>query len=169
MKLPSGDVRQRTNNGEIVGTHNQPGSGSVAFQLGGAYTGHFFNDILGISGDVIGRINTEGAGNFRSGNSLQVDVASSYRPHGWLVPVLELNAIFQERDIEDNEAKRNSGVSSLFISPGLRITLAGRHSLFAVASFPLWQDLPGIQNKEEYRLGAGYGISFDWDEFPSIL
>ena len=163
LKLPTGNIRQRTNNGDIVGTHNQPGSGSIDFQLGGAYTGHFFAEEIGVSADVIARINSEGANDFRSGNSVQMDVAVSFRPHRPLVPILELNFITQQRDIENNEIKRNSGVSSLFWSIGARIAIDnhhGDHSLFGYYSQPVWQDLPGIQNEEDYRLGFGYGLGF---------
>ncbi len=160
IKLPTGRVRERTNAGDTVGTHNQPGSGSVDFQLGGAYTGHFFDGALGLSADLIGRINTEGAGSFRSGNSVQADLAISYRPHARLVPVAELNLIAQERDTEENEVKRNSGARSLFLSVGALLSLTERQSAFGVFSVPLWQDLPGIQNDEDFRFSVGYGVGF---------
>lgn len=159
VKLPTGDYRQRTNAGDLVGTHNQPGSGSVDFQLGVAYTGHL-QDLLAISADLISRVNTEGAGEFRSGNSILADFAVGYRPHSAFVPFIELNAIFQQRDMEFDEVKKNSGVASLFVSPGFRLTLARVHTLFASYSVPLWQSLPGIQNEEDYRLAFGYGIGF---------
>lgn len=163
LKLPSGNIRQRTNAGDIVGTHNQPGSGSVDFQIGAAYTGHFFEEGIGLSADLIARINSEGAAEFRSGNSLQADVAMSFRPHETLVPILELNFITQQRDIEEDEIKRNSGVSSLFLSIGIKMSIGDHEdgqSIFGYFSWPIWQDLPGIQNKEDYRFGFGYGLGF---------
>jgi hypothetical protein len=164
VKLPTGNIRQRTNAGDIVGTHSQPGSGSIDFQLGAAYTGHFLGESLGVSADAIARINSEGAGEFRRGNSLQADIAFSYRPHSALVPVVELNFITQQRDMEDNEVKRNRGVSSLFLSIGANLAIGDdhnyAHSLFAYYSLSLWQDLPGIQNEEDYRFGFGYGLGF---------
>lgn len=159
LKLPTGDYRQTTNAGDLVGTHNQPGSGSVDFQLGIAYTGHL-QDLLAISADLISRANTEGAGEFRSGNSILADFAVGYKPHSAFVPFIELNAIFQQRDMELDKVKKNSGISSLFVSPGFRLTLARVHTLFASFSIPLWQAPPGTQNKEDYRLTFGYGIGF---------
>lgn len=159
LKLPTGNYRRRTNAGDLVGTHNQPGSGSIDFQFGAAYTGHF-QDLLAVSADLIARVNTEGAGEFRSGNSILADLAIGYKPHSAFVPFIEFNSIFQQRDIEFDEVKKNSGVSSLFMAPGFRLTLARVHTFFASYSFPLWQDLPGIQNEEKYRIAAGYGIGF---------
>lgn len=160
LKLPTGDIRQKTNAGEIVGTHNQPGSGSVDFQLGAAYTGHFLEERFGISADVLSRVNTQGAGNFRSGNSLQADVAFSHKPHSSLVPIAELNFLTQQRDIENNQIKTNSGVSSLFLSLGARMSVSRDGSAFVSVGLPLWQRLPGIQTKEKTRFGVGYGLSF---------
>lgn len=159
LKLPTGNYRQTTNNGDLVGTHNQPGSGSVDIQLGLAYTEHF-RDIVGVSADVVARVNTEGAGRFRSGNAIQADLAIGLRPHALLVPFVELNALFQERDIENDQIKRNSGVSSLFVTPGLRFTIGGRHTFFGTVAWPLWLQYPGIQNKEAYRFSLGYGFGF---------
>jgi len=161
LKLPTGNVRQRTNNGDIVGTHNQPGSGSVDFQLGVAYSGHFLDERLGIAADMLGRINTEGAGSFRSGNALQLDVALIGFPHSWVSPIAELNFITQERDIEFDDVKRNSGVTSLFATVGLSFVFRQRFTVFALGSLPLVQSFPGISNDEAYRVGVGVGVSFD--------
>jgi hypothetical protein len=157
LKLPTGNVRQRTNNGEIVGTHNQPSSGSVDFQLGLAYTAHLA-DRIGITADAIARINTQGAKQFRSGNSVQADLAIGYRPHAVFVPSIELNAIFQQQDIEGDEVKRNSGIASVFVTPAVRVRVR-RHALSAGVSYPLWQKFPGISNDELVRVSVGYGVT----------
>lgn len=166
IKLPTGNYRARVNQAapgqprpELVGTHNQIGSGSVDFLLGTAYTGHLA-DVIGISADLLARVNTEGAKSFRSGNSIQVDLAVAYRPHARIVPSVELNYIAQERDIEDDEVKTNSGVTSLFVTPGVTIRLFDRHSVFANASFPVIQILPGIQNEEAFRISGGWSFAF---------
>ncbi len=158
LKLPTGDIRQRTNQGDLVGTHNQPGSGSADFQFGAAYSGRFLGRLL-VSADVLARVNTEGAGSFRSGNSLQADVAFGVSLGRFLVPSVELNAFFQERDIEQDAVKTNSGVSSLFITPGVRLAF-GAHSFFVAGSLPLWQSFQGVSNNEQFRVSAGYAFSF---------
>lgn len=159
LKLPTGNYRQLTDNGELVGTHNQPGSGSVDFQVGAAYTGHF-RDVVAISADVLARVNTQGAKSFRSGNSLQVDVAFGLFPHATVVPMIEVNAISQERDLEFDEVKQNSGVTSVFLTPSARVAFGGHHAVFVSVGVPIVQMLPGIQNTEQLRFGAGYSFSF---------
>ena len=161
LKLPTGNIRQRTNQGDIVGTHNQPGSGSVDFQIGGAYSGEF--DPLLVAADLLARVNTEGAGSFRSGNSIQADFAVGCGFFSVLIPSVELNAFFQEQDIEQDLVKNNSGVRSLFFTPGLRASV-GVHTFLAAVSLPVWQDFPGISNSENFRLSIAYGIGFETDE-----
>ena len=157
LKLPSGDIRQKTNQGDILGAHNQPGSGSVDFQLGVAYSG-FYQDIAAISADVIGRINTEGAGEFRAGNSLQADLALSFLPKSMIVPFIEFNLLHMDRDIENNAVKKNSGLSSLSLTPGMFVRIGKHQTVYGAISYPLWEALPGIQNDGKYRLLLGYGI-----------
>lgn len=157
LKLPTGDVRQRTDSGEIVGTHNQPGSGSIDVQLGLGYSRPIGRLLM--SADTIARINTEGAGAFRSGNSLQVDLAAGVRITPGLVASVEVNALHQQRDIERDVVKDNSGVTAAFVTPALRFSVAA-HSVFAGVAIPVWQRYPGISNDESIRFSAGYGFSF---------
>lgn len=156
VKLPTGNVRERTNVGDIVGTHNQPGSGSLDFQVGWGYSGKLGRLVM--SADAIARVNTEGAGEFRSGNSLQSDVAVGM-PLGPVSASIELNAFHQERDIERDAIKENSGVTSLFATPTLR-TAFGQHGAFVAISYPLVQRFPGISNDEQIRVSAGYSFTF---------
>jgi len=160
IKLPSGNTRQRTNFGEIVGTHNQPGSGSTDFIFGLGYTAHYFRDMLGVSADALARINTDGANKFRSGNSVLLNLALNYKPHNRLVPILEFNFITQDRDNENNAVKRNSGVTSLFITLGSRLKITANNTVLVAFSFPAIQNLPGIQNKEAYRINVGWSYGF---------
>ena len=160
IKLPSGNTRQRTNAGDIVGTHNQPGSGSTDFIFGFGYSAHYFSDMIGVSADALARINTDGANEFRSGNSVLLNLALSYQPHNRLVPILEFNFITQDRDNENSAVKRNSGVTSLFITLGSRLKITENNSVLAAFAFPAIQNLPGIQNKEAYRINVGWSYGF---------
>ena len=160
IKLPSGNTRQRTNFGEVVGTHNQPGSGSTDFIFGFGYSAHFINDSIGVSADALARINTDGANEFRSGNSVLLNLALSYKPHTRFVPIVELNFITQDRDNENNAVKRNSGVTSLFITLGTRWRITENNAILATFAFPAIQNLPGIQNKENYRVNVGWSYGF---------
>lgn len=159
IKAPTGATNRLTNEGEPVGTHNQPGSGSWDAQAGVAYSGHW-RDILAISADFLLRYNTTGARTFRSGNSVQTDLAILYMPHRDFSPVVEFNAILQERDTENGGTKLNSGVRSLFLAPGFRWRITPTTTVFGAVAVPLIQELPGIQNDERFRVTLGLGTSF---------
>ncbi len=157
--LPTGKITNLTDDGEILGTHNQPGSGAMTFQGGVAFSGHITEKIA-IDADVIYRFGTQGAKQFRSGNSWQFDVATSFAHHGVIVPVIELNGIFFDQDIENDEIKANSGGDVVYLSPGIGFSLMKKHSMYANVSYPIYQELTGISNDEKYRGSLGWSTSF---------
>ncbi len=162
--VPTGKTTNKTDNGEILGTHNQPGSGAFTVQGGLAFSGHL-SDKMAIDADAIYRVNGQGAKSFRSGNSLQLDAAVSYNHHARVVPVLELNAIFFKKDIENDDTKKNSGGDVVYISPGINWKLTKKIGVYGNFSYPIYQELGGISNDENYRwsLGASYAFG-DWSE-----
>jgi len=157
--LPTGKITNLTDGGEIIGTHNQPGSGAIIFQGGLAYSGHITKKIA-IDADVIYRFGTQGAKQFRSGNSWQFDVATSFAHHGAIVPVIELNGIFFDQDIENDEIKANSGGDVVYLSPGIGFGIMEKHSIYGNFSYPIYQELTGISNDEKYRWSLGWSTSF---------
>jgi len=165
MIAPTGKITNKTdkNRGtgqdEILGTHNQPGSGAFTMQFGVAYSGHL-TDKIGMDADVIYRASGPGANNFRSGNSAQIDAALSYKHHSKIFPVLELNGIFFKKDNEDDEPKTNSGGDVIYISPGINIDLGAKNGVYANVSYPIYQELGGISNDEKYRFSLGWSYTF---------
>ncbi|HEB72721.1 MAG TPA: transporter [Nitrospirae bacterium] len=157
--LPSGTITNRTDNGEIIGTHNQPGYGGVTFQGGLAYTGHISEGIA-LDTDLIYRFSTQGAKQFRTGNSTQFDLAISYGHHLKIVPVLEINAIFFDQDIENDKIKKNSGGDVVYISPGVKVNISHAQNVYANYSYPAYQKLGGISNDEKGRFSIGWGMAF---------
>lgn len=156
--LPTGKITNRTDNGEILGTHNQPGSGAITLQGGVAYSGHLTEKVA-IDTNVIYRFGTQGAKQFRSGNSWQFDVATSFAHHSSIVPVIELNGIFFDQDIENDEIKKNSGGDVIYLSPGINFNINDKQGVYANVSFPVYQELSGISNDEKYRWSLGWSRS----------
>ena len=160
IKIPTGMNRQTDNDGERLGTHNQPGSGSIDFQLGLGY--NFSHGGFGLTANVLAHVRTAGVLGYHAGNLLQTDLALSYRlgPVGF---VAELNYMISQRDVEYDEILLNTGIHTLYVSPGLMFSSRSGHTVFATASIPVFQDLPGIQNAERVRAGVGYFLSFGGD------
>ncbi len=154
LLMPTGKITNKTDNGEILGTHNQPGSGAYTVQFGTAYSGHL-SEKLAVDADWIYRVNGPGANNFRGGNSWQADVAVSYDHHSRFTPVLELNGIFFKKDVENDETKKNSGGDVIYLSPGLNMDVTRSVGLYGNFSYPIYQNLGGISNDEKYRWSLG--------------
>lgn len=156
--LPTGKITNKTDKGEILGTHNQPGSGAITFQGGLAYSGHL-TEAIAIDADVIYRFGTEGAKQFRSGNSWQFDVAASFAHHSSIVPVIEINGIFFDQDIENDEVKANSGGDVIYLSPGVNVSINDKQGIYANVSYPVYQELTGISNDEKFRWSLGWSTA----------
>lgn len=156
--LPTGKITNKTDNGEIIGTHNQPGSGAITFQGGVAYSGHLTKQIA-LDANIIYRFGTQGAKQFRAGNSWQFDVATSFAHHGSVVPVIELNGIFFDQDIENDEIKENSGGDVVYLSPGINFKINKKQGVYANVSYPIYQELTGISNDEKYRWSLGWSTA----------
>ncbi len=156
--LPTGKITNKTDGGEIIGTHNQPGSGAITFQGGVAYSGHL-TEAIALDADVLYRFGTQGAKQFRSGNSWQFDVAASFAHHSSVVPVLELNGIFFDQDIENDEIKANSGGDVVYLSPGINFKIGDKQGIYTNFSYPVYQELTGISNDEKYRWSLGWSTS----------
>ncbi|MCF6237138.1 MAG: transporter [Gammaproteobacteria bacterium] len=156
--LPTGKITNKTDSGEIIGTHNQPGSGAITFQGGVAYSGHLTEGVA-IDANALYRFGTQGAKQFRSGNSVQFDVAASFAHHSSIVPVIELNGIFFDQDIENDEIKMNSGGDVVYLSPGINFNINDKQGVYINVSYPVYQELSGISNDEKYRWSMGWSTA----------
>ncbi len=162
--LPTGkitnktDINKGTGKSEILGTHNQPGSGAITFQGGVAYSGHLTEGVA-IDANALYRFGTQGAKQFRSGNSVQFDVAASFAHHSSIIPVIELNGIFFDQDIENDEIKINSGGDVVYLSPGINFNINDKQGVYINVSYPIYQELSGISNDEKYRWSLGWSTA----------
>ncbi len=163
--MPTGKISNKTDKNrvtggdEIIGTHNQPGSGAWTMQSGLAYSGHLA-DKIAVDADAILRVNGPGANNFRGGNSWQADLAVSYNHHARITPVIELNAIFFKKDNENNEPKTNSGGDVVYLSPGINVQVTHSVTAYGNYSYPIYQELAGTSNDEDYRFSLGIAYAF---------
>jgi len=108
---------------------------------------------------MIYRFGTQGAKQFRSGNSWQFDVATSFAHHSSVVPVLELNGIFFNQDLENDEIKKNSGGDVVYLSPGISFSINKKQGFYTNVSYPVYQELTGISNDEKYRWSVGWSTA----------
>jgi hypothetical protein len=176
VNTPTGDTSEKEIEGKRFEAEQQPGSGSWD-----PFTGISFNrnwGRLGISSNILYTFVTEGTQDTSLGNIFNYNIATSYRAYhvvekhdhkhhdhvngivDYVDVVLELNGDYRERveisDVEDS----NTGGNTLYLSPGVRIGIAHKWSLYSSVGIPIINDLGGIQSEPDLRISAGISAMF---------
>lgn len=176
IKAPTGNNGERELEGGLFETEQQPGSGSwdPFFGLSWDRT----QGKLGLSASMFYTFVNEGTQQTDLGDVFNYNLAANYRlfspegdhghhshDHGfglidYVDAVIELNGDYRERveinDINDD----NSGGHTLYLSPGVRIGLGHKWSVYTSVGIPVVNDLNGIQSEPDYRLIGGISASF---------
>lgn len=164
IKLPTGNDDERLANGEILEPSSQPGSGSVDYQLGVAYS-RFLTSRTTLDASTLYTLRTE-HDDFKVGDRFDAGVALNYRltesikrfpQFGVFGEVLYVHL---EKDEEDGEKETNSGGDVIHLSPGLRVRFSENVSLTAAPAFPVAQDLNGDQIEADFRAAATLSFTF---------
>jgi hypothetical protein len=134
IKLPTGRDDVRLDNGELLEPSSQPGSGSVDFQAGLAYS-RFLTDRITIDASGLYTFRTRHEG-FKVGDRVDLGTALAYR------------------------LTEDTGGTTLFLTPGARVRFAPAVALTVAPSFPVWQDLNGDQDKTEVKVAVTVSVSF---------
>jgi len=160
VKLPTGRDDVKLSNGEKLEPSSQPGSGSYDFQLGAAYS-RFLTSQLTIDASAIYTFRTEHDG-FEVGDRFDFGTALAYRITESIKAFpqySELTGVWLGKDHSDEEGTNpNSGGTTLYITPGLRIRFNPQWSLTTAISIPIMQDLNGEQIESTYK--ASLGVSW---------
>ena len=184
LKTPTGRTNDLTQQGQVFDAEFQPGSGSWDPLLGLAWTHHegkwsFDSNVLytlsteGTQNTVLGdRFQYNFAVSYRlaslgSGEHPMFHGASPTRkvtkdtPRAWsrehrtsLDLVLELNGEWHAEQVTNAISDPNSGGTTIFLSPGLRLS-QDKWSSFVSVGIPVVDDLNGIQSEPDWRVLAG--------------
>lgn len=73
--------------------------------------------------------------------------------------VLELNGIWHDRQVSSGETNENSGGHTLFLSPGLRLSVDNVSSFVSVG-IPIADHVNGIQADADWRVMSGMSVAF---------
>ncbi len=176
IKTPTGAIGVREIEGGEFESEQQPGSGAWDPFLGIAYNRQLGK--IGVSGNLLYTFVTEGAQATDLGDVFNYNLALSYRTripegghdhhthahHGNIIDyidlVLELNGDVRQRVEINGQSEEHTGSHTLYLSPGVRIGLAHRVSLFTSVGVPIMNDLNGIQSESDYRVIGGVSFTF---------
>lgn len=173
LDLPTGETSERASNGDRVETEFQPGSGAVDGSLGLAAT--WATRPFSVDASAVYTIAGDGSRDTNLGDVLAYGLAVSHRVgshdhagdhdhatgHALLWDVfLELNGEWREREVVDGATDGNSGGALLWLSPGARLTIAGRVTLGVSVGLPIAEDLNGDQVRPSWRVVSSAGLVF---------
>lgn len=168
LKLPTGVTDLEDSNlPRLTGTPEtrlppslQLGSGSVDGIVGLA--GFQNIDRLSFYADVQGKLNTEGAQDFRAGDRLFYDLSADYvlLPGRNMFLILELNGVVTAHAEQDGRTVRDSGGHLLFLSPGIQYLPIPPLILEAGIQIPIYRDLNGRQLAPDWSVVVGLRYLF---------
>lgn len=162
IKMPTGDTNQKNEHGYLLGSDDQPGSGSWDPIMGLALSkrlGKFNLDsnvfyLLSMQGKQKTIVGDKTFLNF--GLSRQIERISTEN-FKWTA-VFEVNGQWQEKVESLGIKDPNHGGLVIYLSPGLKLNYKDRVFTNLYLSLPTIQDLNGIQS--DINLQLGFNINF---------
>lgn len=163
VKLPTGADDETLSDGEELEPSSQPGSGSVDYQAGLAYSRFLTPRVtLDASGLYVIRTAHEG---FSVGDRADLGLALAYRltedvqaPNNWSV-FAELNGVWLDQDVERGVDNENSGGEVVYLTVGLRDRISPHAELSLAPGLPILQDVNGEQVETDWRVGLALTFS----------
>lgn len=73
--------------------------------------------------------------------------------------VLELNGEWHAKEATQGVKDENSGGTTIFVAPGLRLSF-DQWSSFVSWQIPVLKDLNGVQSEPDWRISTGVFVSF---------
>jgi hypothetical protein len=173
IKAPTGARHETNRNGEQAEVTIQPGSGSVDGLIGLSFQGSAVRDtILGGPFGHVTRIpyfvsatyrrNGRGVSDYRRGDEVQINAGTEYPIARLATALLQVNGRVLQKDTVGKTAEDPAltGGRFLFVSPGLRLSLARRLSLYGFVQLPVYQRVNGIQLTARANYLAGLQARF---------
>jgi hypothetical protein len=157
LKLPTGSIHKRNSEEEAERTL-QPGSGSVDSLLGAYYNRHAGN--IGWFAQGLWQQTVHQHDDFRPGTKLSTDAGLSYSATPNLSLMLQLNALHKFKDSGANAEPKDSGSSTLNLSPGFSYRIVSGTQIYGFVQKPIYQYVNGAQLTADWSIAFGVNTSF---------
>jgi hypothetical protein len=162
IKFPTGSTEEKDNDGDLFEPEMQPGSGSYDYIWGGVY--HQTWDRTTVSANAAYTLKTTGAADFRFGNSFLTNTVVSYviNPRNWAVfqPGVQLTYLHEARQIDEGVKVDDSGGDTISLGPVVNLYMGKNANVFASLVSPVYQDLGGVHQEQDYTWTAGAKIGW---------
>jgi hypothetical protein len=173
VKVPTGGTHSQTPSGERLETEHQPGTGSWD-PIAGAALGVPLGWAK-LDASAVYQFAGKGAQTTRLGDRLQAGVALSHRMgppahqhdegehkhhHASWDLFASTTVEWEGRQTVAGEVERDSGGTTVWLTPGVRYNSAAEFSLAAAVGVPLWQDIRASHPDNRLRLIVSLGRGF---------
>ncbi|PHS71973.1 MAG: hypothetical protein COB22_06025 [Cycloclasticus sp.] len=173
VKAPTGETREKDNDGVRFEAEFQPGTGSWDYLLGTAIS--HSNGAIGYHANILYNKTSEGAQHTEVGDALSYNAAVTYRlsshdhaSHGhhhtdtsneikWDIS-LEANGETRRENRIYGHLEENSGGTTVYLSPGIKVS-AGGFGGFISIGVPIIENTKGIQTDVNTRIVAGLSFA----------
>ena len=163
VKLPTGKDDETLSNGEELEPSSQPGTGSIDYQAGLAYS-RFLTPRVTLDASGMYTIRTAHEG-FEVGDRADLGLALAYRltedvkaPDNWSV-FGELNGVWLDEDVDHGVSNDNSGGGTVYLTLGARDRINEHVALSVAPAVPVYQDVNGEQVETDWRVGVALSFS----------
>ncbi|HXX81050.1 MAG TPA: hypothetical protein VEI46_05845, partial [Thermodesulfovibrionales bacterium] len=139
----------------------QPGTGTTDVIVGA-----FYNDILsenfGYFATALFQAALYAQDHYMPGNGVNLNAGLRYLsfPVSGVVPQVQLNFRFVERDSGSNADTINTGGTLLYISPGVTVPVTHQFLVYGFVQLPIYQNLNGVQLAPRYTTSVGVHYIF---------
>jgi len=159
LKLPTGQTDVQNADGDLAERSLQPGSGTTDLLLGA-----YFSRQLGSGSSWFTNVQVQqplnSHDNFEPGLRAGFDVGYSYRASDKLTLMIQLNALYKDRDEGSEAEPEDSGGKFLFASPGLSYVIARNLQVYGFVQLPLYQYVNGVQLTADWAAVVGISSRF---------
>lgn len=160
LKLPTGRTNIANAQGDVAERSLQPGTGTTDAILGA----FFHQQLTSRPASWFGQVQVQAAlkqhDGYAPGAQLTADLGYAHRFAERFSGMLQLNAVFKQRDRGANAEPEDSGGRFLFLSPGFSYDLGERWRLYGFYQLPLYQYVNGVQLTADRALVVGVATRF---------
>ncbi|NOR65315.1 MAG: hypothetical protein GQ468_04795, partial [Candidatus Scalindua sp.] len=154
----------KNNERENLEAVEQPGSGSFDFATGFAYSRWLTKDWM-LNSSIKYTLKTKGSKDYEIGDRIDLGVSSTYQitpknkfPNFAVIGGFNLRQLFRDR--QDSTDLRNSGSTTVFVSPGFNVGITKNFGISTSFSVPIYQKMLGRQQKTNYQASVGLDFHF---------
>src|SRR4051794_22584246 len=173
VKLPTGTRREIGSTGEDAEVTIAPGTGSTDALLGVTYQSGLLRGtaLQGELGHTTlipyfialnARVNGRGTHDYRRGHELQLNAGTEYPLTSAIHLLSQINSRIVAKDAvgQTDENRDLTGGQYVYLSPGVRVLLASKTSIYGFVQVPIYQHVNGLQLTSKANYVAGIRKSF---------